>query len=446
MTLKIKRYLLLLASSLFALVIQAQEKALSFTLEEATQFAIENSYVLRNTNQDIRIAQKKVWETISTGLPQVSATANYNIFLNLPVSLIPGEFFGEEAGTYVPVTFGQDYNSDFGLSVSQQIFDGSWIVGVSSAELYVNLSKQAHEKAEIDIRDAVSQAYYLVLISERYRMVMEENLVNTQKIYEETKMYYQNGFREEQDVDQLLIILKNAENEVIRSGRELKIAKTVLKYSMGYNLDDEIILKDDLDVFLQPLVQEPKSIQFDSFGHIDYRLAYSNFQVTEKLLRLEKAAYLPTLSAFYSYSKTTYGNKANLFKEEWYPSSLIGLQASIPIFNSGSKRSKVQQAKLELEKAATQREFTKLTLKKNYLTALAEMETIREQFLNVQENRELAKRILDKTQIKFNNGMVSSAELSQQEKQYIEAFQALVSSTMQLLQADLKLKKAAGAL
>lgn len=440
------KYFLLLFAGVSTLSTQAQEEPMSFSLYEASQYAMENSYVLHNTKQDIVIAQKRVWETISTGLPQVSGTANYNAFLNLPVSLIPAEFVGGEPGTYIPVKFGQDYNSDFGLSVSQQIFDGSWIVGVSSAELYVNLSKQAHEKTEIDIRDAVSRAYYMVLISQRYQTVMGENLSNTQKLYEETKIYYENGFREEQDVDQLKILLRTAENEVIRADRELIIAKTVLKYVMGYELEMEITLTDELEAYVLPLIQKENTLNLDYNNHIDYRLAMSNFEVSDKLLKLEKSTYLPKINAFYNYSKTSYSNSANLFKEEWYPSSLVGLQATIPIFNSGQKRSKVQQAQLEREKAENDRQLTLITLQKDYLTASAEMETAIERFQNDQESRDLAQSIMDKTKIKFNEGIVSSAELSQQETQYINSFQALVASTMALLEADLKLKKAVGAL
>nr|WP_319510931.1 TolC family protein [uncultured Draconibacterium sp.] len=444
---QIKQLILFLFLSVVGLSLKAQEEENTrFSLDQATQYAMQNSYVLFNTKQDVTIAQKQVWETITTGLPQVSASANYNWFLNLPVSLIPGEFFGGEPGTYMPVKFGQDYSADFGFSVSQQIFDGSWLVGVSSAELYLNLAKQANEKTEIDIRNAVAQAYYTVLISERYREVMMENLENSTRLYEETKVYYDNGFREEQDVDQLRILQKNAENEVLRSNRELKIAKTVLKYTMGYNLNQQIDLTDDLDVFVSPLVKEMNTIDLEMVDHIDYRLAQSNFEVSEKLYRLEKVAYLPRFDAFYSYTRTSYGNKANLFKEEWFPSSLIGFQASIPIFNSGNKRSKVQQARIELDKAQNDMHYTEITLQKDFLTASAEMETAREQFINTRENRDLAKSILDKSHIKFNNGMISSAELSQQESQYISTWQQLVSSTMSLLQADLNLKKAAGAL
>lgn len=446
---RIIKYLLLMTALLFmifAVRAQDQEKQTSFNLDQAIAYAMEHSYVLHNTRQDITIAQKKVWEIISTGLPQVSGSANYNWFLNLPVSLIPGEFFGKEPGTYIPVKFGQDFNSDFGLSVSQLIFDGSYIVGVGSAQLYLDLAKQANEKTEIDIRDAVTQAYYMVLISGRYREVMLENKANTERLYNETKVYFDNGFRESQDVDQLKILMKNADNEVLRSERELLVAKTVLKYTMGYALETEITLIDQIESFVLPLVGEQRKTHLDLANHIDYRMAVSNFQSSLTLLKLEKVAYLPSLSGFFSYSKTAYGNEANLFKKDWYPSSLVGLQASIPIFNSGMKHTRVQQARLELDKAATRQKLTEITLKKDYLTAKAEMETARERFLNDRENRDLAQSILDKSHIKFNNGMISSAELSQQEGQYITAFQALVTSTLQLLQADLKLKKAAGAL
>ncbi|MFW5832442.1 MAG: TolC family protein, partial [Prolixibacteraceae bacterium] len=115
---KIKSLMQLFAFVLAMPLVSAQPDSSAFSLEEAQQYAIENSYVLQNSRHDVTIAQKEVWQAISTGLPQVSGTANYNMFLSLPVSLIPGEFFGEDPGTYIPVKFGQDYNSDFGFTVN----------------------------------------------------------------------------------------------------------------------------------------------------------------------------------------------------------------------------------------------------------------------------------------------------------------------------------------
>ncbi len=419
-----------------------------FTLDEAQLFAMEHSYVLKNTQHDIVLAQKEVWKTITIGLPQVSGTANFNMFLNLPVSLIPGEFFGEEAGTYVPVKFGQDYNSDFGFTVSQLIFDGSYIVGIGSSKIYLDLAKHASEKAEINIREAVAQAYYMALIGMKNKQIMEENLQNSQNLLRETEAYFKNGFREEMDVDQMKILVKNAENEVLKAEREITIAKVVLKYVLGYPMDGEIELTDQLETFVDPLTNLNQASGFDLSGHIDYRLAVTNFQVSEKLLKLEKTTFLPKLSGFYSYSKTAYGNQANLFKSSvsWYPSSLIGLQLTVPIFNSGEKIVSVQQAKINVEKAFNERKLAETTLQKDYLTAAAEMETAKEKYENDVENHQLAERILQKTKIKFSNGLSSSTELSQLETQYLQTYGAYVASVMQLLQANLQLKKAQGTL
>ncbi len=426
--------------------LNAQNDPGSFSLEEARQYAMEHAYILNNSARDITIAHKKVWETISTGLPHVTGSANYNAFLNLPISLLPGEFFGEPKGTYIPVKFGQDYNSDFGLNVAQTIFDGSYIVGIGSSKIYVNLVKETHEKTEIDIREAVTQAYLMVLIGQENEKVVRENLANTEKLYHETKIYFDNGFREEQDVDQMKLMVRNAENEIVKAEREIKIAKVVLKYTMGYSLDEEITLTDPLQKFLNPIVEENTRSGFDFTRHIDYRLSQINFQASEKLMKLEKAAFLPRLNAFYSYSKTAYGNNANLLKSSvsWFPASLVGFQLTMPIFESGEKMFKVQQARLNIEKAATQRKLAETTLQKDYLTAVADLESALERFENDQESRELALKIRDKTKIKFNNGISSSTELSQTETQFITAYQALVASTLQLLQADLKLKKATG--
>jgi len=161
---------------------------------------------------------------------------------------------------------------------------------------------------------------------------------------------------------------------------------------------------------------------------------------------IEKVAYLPKLSGFYNYSKSAYSNDANVFssKTAWYPSSLVGLQLTMSIFNSGQKRSKVQQARIEVEKAEVLRNLTEQTLQKDYLTAVAQMESALESFDNDSENRELAEKIRQKTKIKFDNGISTSTELSQIETQYINAYRALVTSTLQLLQSDLYLKKATG--
>ena len=420
---------------------------LRFSLEEARIFAEENSFIAKNAGLDVEIARKKVWETIVTGLPQVDGSAEYNINLKLPVSLIPADFIGGEKGEFVEVSFGQKYNSNFGFSVSQIIFEGSYIVGLGAAKIYLDLAKQTDEKTAIEIRESIAQSYYLVLIAEETRKIMLENLENSRKIYRETKAYWENGFREEQDIDQVTLLVKEAENNVIKAEREINVSKMVLKYALGVDAEQSIALTDSLPAFVNPIrIGKSSGETFHPDQHIDYRLMETQISLKKSRLNLEKVAFLPSVNANYSYTKNAYGDKSNIINESWFPSSLLGFSLSIPIFNSGLKYFRIKQAQMELEKTKNQQLQNIQLLQTNYITALTDLESVRDKFENDLENQHIAQRILTKTRIKFNNGMATSNELSQNESQFIAAYQKYISSTLQLLQAQLTLEKALGEL
>jgi len=426
--------------------VSAQD-TLRFTLAEAKAYGMQNSYAIRNSSLDVDAARKKVWETIATGLPQVSGSASYTNFLNLPVSLVPAEFVGGNPGEYFEVTFGQKYNSDFGFTVDQKLFDGSYIVGVSSAKLYLQLSTQAKEKTEIEVRHAVEQAYYGTLVARQNLSVLQENLANSQKQFADTKAMFENGFVEEQDVDQFKLIVQTSENEIIKAEREIRVAEMVLKYTMGVDVNNPISLTSNLEDFISPLLlEEEDTASVDLTTHIDYRILDSQRLSRIKLLKLEQSAYLPTLNAFYSWNKTSYGNSWNLFKSNvaWYPSSMWGLNLSVPIFSAGNKAAKVKQARIELEKAQNDQNQAVQNLQKNYLTAIADLESAIDQFNNADDNQELAKRIYDKSKVKYNNGIITSSDLAVTESQFITAQSNWVGSAMQLFNAKINYDKAIG--
>lgn len=445
---KTKQLTTLLIFFLLAGGLKAQDD-LKFTLAEAQEYALKHSYVIQNSGLDVSAAQKKVWETIAMGLPQVSGSANYTKFLNLPVSLIPGEFFGEEAGTYIPVKFGQDYNSDFGFTVDQLIFDGSYIVGIGSAKVYLQMASQTKEKTEIDIKHAVAQSYFMVLAAEENLKVMKENLLNSKKLENDTRAMYENGFSEEQDVDQMRLLVQKAENEILKAEREIRVARMVLKYTMGVDVEETLQLTERLDEFLDPLLKEKETIGgFDYASHIDFRMLDTQRQLSMKEFKLARSAYLPKLSGFYNWSKTAYGNSANLLKSSvpWFKSSMVGFNLTVPIFTSGQQRAIVKQAQFAYQQAENNQKLAEQTLQKDYLTAVADIESAVDQFRNDVDNKQLARKIYDKTTIKYNNGISSSVELSQTETQYIQAQAAWVASVIQLLNSKITLDKAIGKL
>jgi len=429
-------------------ILVAQEvKKHSFSLAEATSYARIHSYISKNADLDIISARKQVWESISTGLPQVDGLVDFNAFLDLPVSLIPAEFVGGEPGTYIPLKFGQDYNSSFGVTVTQQIFDPVWFVGMKAAKVYVNLALGTQEKTQIEIREFVTDAYYNVLIAEKFLATNRDNLENSQKLFNDTEAYYKNGFAEEQDVEQLRLMVKQSENELIKADRTIRVTKMVLKYVIGVDVNEDIELTDSLEQFVNPVVEAGTvAREFDYSKHVDYRILETQYSLRKSQLDLEKVSLLPKIDVFYSWMKTAYSNDINLFKEDWYPNSVIGVKFSIPIASSGGRITKIQRARIELEKKENEQLMNIQNLQMGYITAYTDLESALDKLKNDKENSEIARRIYQKTQIKFNNGISTSTELSQNETQYLNAYSNYLMSMLQVLQSKMNLDKAVGEL
>jgi len=421
----------------------------NFSLQEAQNYALENSYSVKGTDYDLKVAKKKVWEAISTGLPQVKANADYTKNLDIAVSLLPAEIFGGTAGEYTPVKFGQTYASSASVSVDQKIFDGSYIVGLGAAKVFVQLSQNTKVKSEIEVKDIVAQAYYNVLVARENYNTIAENVAITKKTHFETKAYYENGFREELDVDQVMLMLKRSENQLSDAKRTISNALIMLKFTMGYDIEKEIELKNDLDSFINPLlISKTKSTELDLENHIDYRIVSTQLKAQKLIIRNEQAGYLPNLSAFYNYGKNTSTDASNVYKSSvpWFKSSMIGLKMSMPIFTGFNRRSKIKQEKINYKKIEDLKYNTEQSLKKDLSISYNSLVNAKDNYENDQKGLEIAKRIYERTLVKFNEGISTSTDLSNNEQQYLNSHSAYINSTLQLLNSKIAFDKALGKL
>ena len=154
---------------LFGFVIQVRsqnEERSVFSLADAREYAVKNNYNIKNANTDIKLSEKKVWETTSIGLPQINTQVNYQNFIDIPTSVVPAEAFGGPAGEILELQFGTEQNAALSISATQLVFDGTYIVGLQAAKTFVQFSKDQLRKTEIEVKDAVTRAYYLVLAAE----------------------------------------------------------------------------------------------------------------------------------------------------------------------------------------------------------------------------------------------------------------------------------------
>ena len=206
------RLLILIVFFLVSLTGFSQERnTYTLSLEEAIQFALDSNYTSINARRDVAAAIKQKWETTATGLPQIDAAVSYQNNLKQQVTPLPAEIIGGEPGTFVPVTFSPKQNASVSATLNQLLFDGSYIVGLQAAKVFLDYSENAYEKTRLEVRKGVILAYGSVLLSQENVIILEKNRQTLEKNLNETQQVFENGLAEEEDVEQLQITLLEIE-------------------------------------------------------------------------------------------------------------------------------------------------------------------------------------------------------------------------------------------
>lgn len=419
------------------------QKEYSFTLEEAITFALDSNSTAINARRDVAKAIKKKWETTAAGLPQISAEISYQNNLKQPVTLLPGEIAGGLPGTFVPVTFGTKQNGSATATLNQLIFDGSYLVGLQAAKVFLDFSKNSEEKTQLEVRKGVINAYGSVLLSEELISIFEKNKVTLEKNLFETRKIYENGLTEEESVEQLEITLLDIETQLSNAKRTNTIAKQMFNLAIGIDVTENAVLKDDLASLATKntnLSFLETSLNFEN--NIDYKIASNLTKQRSLELKLEKSRALPTLSAFVNYGTSAFSDSFTFFDSEqvWFQSSLLGLTMNIPIFSSGMRGAKTQQARIALDQAKTDFKNTQQNILLELNSAKSNYQFAIENYENAKKNLSLSERIEGKNQVKFKEGLSTSFDLRQAQTQLYTAQQQYFQSMLEVITSKANLE------
>ena len=428
---------------LLSVLASAQDTIPRLNLDQAIAFALDHNYSAINANMDIVDAQKQKWETIATGLPQISGAVSYQNQLKQPVSQIPAEFFGGEPGTYQTVIFGQKQSMNASATLTQQIFDGSYIVGVQATKTFLEYSQNNKEKTELEVRKSVVEAYGNVLLAQESVQISEKNKATLEKNLYETKRIYENGLGDEESVDQLQITLSSVDNQLKNARRLEKITHQMLNLVLGLPIDTPTVLTENLDDLAQRQIDFGLlDNDFNIENNIDYKLAVNLNEQRALELKLAKSHALPTLNAFVNYGGNSFSNNFTFLNsgQKWFASSILGVDLNIPIFSSFGRSASTQRAKIALEKAKTQFTEAQAQIRLQLESAKSDYMLSIEQYGTSKANLELAERIEKKNQIKYAEGLATSFDLRQAQTQLYTSQQEYLQSMVDVINKKTELE------
>ncbi len=425
---------------LFLTAVNAQQ---SFSLEEAIDFALENNRTAINAEHDIEAAKKQKWETTAIGLPQIDATIDYQNFLKQPVSPIPAEFVGGPEGEFIGVVFNPKQSMNAVATLRQLIFDGSYLVGLQSAKVFLEISKNAKEKTDLEIRKQVISAYGNVLVAEKSIEILERNIDVLEKNVFETQKTFESGLAEEESVEQLRITLSSLKSNLSNSIRLRDVAYKLLNMSLGLDINVQLTLTEELDdLTLEHMKPGLMGTPFSIDNNIDYKIAKNDERSKELLFKYEKTKALPTLNAFINGGYTGFSEEFTFADSEqvWYGSSVFGVSLNIPIFSSFARSARSQRAKIDHEKSKTLLEETEQQIELQLQNARSNYQFVIEQYETAKQNLALAERIENKNQIKFSEGVASSFELRQAQTQLYTSQQEYLQAMLNVINQKAELE------
>jgi outer membrane protein len=430
---------------------QDNKGVLKLSIAEAQKYAMENNRAVQSAKIDVASMTKRVWESTSMGLPQLNLATNYQHQFVIP-QLSFGQYLdvnslpnGPITRTDIqnaykdvpPVSLGVKDNTTFDLTLSQLIFSGEYIVGLQAAKVVKLMTEKSLVKTETQTKESVAETYYLVLVLGENLRLLNESLKSVSKTFDDMTKMNRQGLNEETDVDQIKINQSNIQTLINSLSSQKEVSLNLLKYQLGLDFSQPVMLTDSLPGIIQEgNIRYLASPVFKLENSIDYKIMNDQEKASVLFLKLEKSRVLPTLSAFYRRHEQTNAPSFNFAVKD-----LVGVSMNVPIFSSGQRASKISQRKYDLEKTRLTKENVGQGLIMEFETALSSYQTAFSNFTNNRESMMLSKKVYEKTVIKYNEGVSSSFELTQNQNQFLTAESNYYNSVLSLLNAKAKLDR-----
>jgi outer membrane protein len=448
-----KKHLILLFAIANMSMLHAQNDS-TMSLQECISYALVHSSSVNNAKLDQYIAKAKVGETRAIGLPQIngelSAVDNptlKNLFFRGNNNFLKGSplYTGNPNDVIVLQNILQLRSSADASVTANMLISAAYLVGLKTSKTYAELATKNAQKAEIDVIEAVTKAYYLVLVNKVRMISLNANIARLDTVYNQTKKLNSSGFVEKLDVDRLEVRRLNLLTEQQKFENIMSLSTVLLKFQMGMPIEKEINVEGSIES-LKVDMQPKQSITTPNYNQrVEFGLINSQRDMNVQNLKYIKSGYAPSLLAFGTYGYTRSDIKfLNLFNNQWYNYSMVGLKLSVPIFDSFSKVYKAQQARLEIKKSDNNIDNLKLAIDlqttQSTINYNNSIKTLEAQTKNIKLAREIARV----TKVKYQEGVGSNIELVNAEADLKDAETNYYDAAYQTLVAEVEYQKSIG--
>lgn len=404
-----------------------------FSLQQVVDYAGKHNMNIQTLLLDVKTQQQVNREVTANAYPQISGVlgttynaaiatqvipdfispATYGVLVNEGVKDGNGNTIQMPSSfSYLPAQFGTKFSANIGVSLQQILFDGQVFIGLQAREATIAFKEKNVEVAVESIKANLHKIYYQLIVANTQVELLDANITRLEKLQHDTKLIYDNGFAEKVDVDKVNVALTNLRTEKNKILNQISNGYYGLKLLMGMPVQDNLVLTDTLS-FDQ--IKEG-ALELNNYNYSD-RKEFQYLDLAQKLneynLRRYKLSKYPTVVLQGNYLKNAQRNQFNfLNRDKWFTISAISLNVSIPIFNGFSTDAKIEQVKLDIQKADLQREMLKQSIDNDVAVANNNFKSALLTLDAQKKNMDLAELVYNQTKKKYEVGTGSQTEIT----------------------------------
>jgi outer membrane protein TolC len=448
---------------------QQKDSVITLDLSKAIEMALANAPDMRRALLSVKDAdqlENLAWAEV---LPTISSDLGYTRNMEIPVNFVPGEFFGGEPGTLVPIAFGTDNSWDGGFTVRQTLFRGQAFIGISTSTVFRIAQLENFRATSQQVVTQIRQAYYAVLLSKQQLDLQRASLERLKANLDDNVARSKSGIIDEYEVLRLQVQVKNEEPKVLQVENQLSEALRNVKIIIGLPLDTPLDLLGDLSSYdilttesssdantsileitnrtpFSPVLTSSEIVDLDKFRG-DLRVLDYQIQLKKKEIAAEKSVYLPNISATYNLRWSAAQSGRPIFFGESDTRArfqTLGLSASMPLFDGMRRNVNVQRAVIARKDLEVQYEFLDQRAKNELITTTEDILQIFEILPSTKDGVDLARKGYERALSRFNNGIGSQLDVTEAELQLRQAELNLATLVYQYLSSKANYDQALG--
>lgn len=477
MKIRLPRLLLAAGSALMSIGAFAQETdttqtATVITLDDALKIALSENASVRVADMEIERTGYARKGTYASLFPQIDLTGSFQrtikkqvMYMDMDMSSIMGG--GDEAGAGDGTSGGTGSEAGSGEGAPSLGGGGievgrwnSYSGGVTAAMPIVNaqlwksirlsakdveLAVEKARSSRLDMVTQVKQAYYGVLLAKEALNVYKDVYDNAVRNFEQTRLRYNAQKASELDFTRAKSTVASAIPNVYNAESSVILALWQLKAVMGVDLDQNIDVAGTIGDYASEMTYdqalgEDISLEYNTTMR---QLAIQAEQLAMNI-KIQKFAYIPTLSANFAFLETAMTNDFKFSNYRWTPYSYVGLSLNIPIFSGGKRLNAVRQAKVQASQLGIQMDDTERQLKIGIRQYLNTMETQIKSFSAAEEAVNTAAKAYGIAEKSYNVGRSTITELNDAQLALTQARLGVSQTVYEFVVAKSNLEKIMG--